>query len=153
MKSRDRVNQWIEDNGKLMPDEDRESLIFEFEESAQEQRKACGIMAASAAMHTQSAREVNKACLEAVNVDEILATHAINATGGEAVSLSERIDDMTWPNAGRELDDIEWRMRYGAVSPSSVSAASIIGAYRELLTCTAMKREYIVRELRKRRER
>ena len=45
------------------------------------QRTACGIMAASAAMHTQSAREVSKACLEAVNVDEILTTHAINETG------------------------------------------------------------------------
>ena len=66
------------------------------------------------------------------------------------MSLIERIDDMIWPNAGKELDDLEWRARHGA--SNCVPTAKIIEAYRELLTCTAKKREYIVRELRKRRE-
>lgn len=67
------------------------------------------------------------------------------------MGLSERIDDMIWPNAGVDLDDLEWQLRYGAMPPTSVSTAGIISAYRELLTCTVKKREYIVGELKKRR--
>ena len=66
------------------------------------------------------------------------------------MSLNERIDNRTWPNAGKEMADIECVMRYS--ENRNVYAASIIRAYRELLTCTPKKREYVVRELRKRRE-
>ena len=78
MKSRERVNQWIEDSGKLMPDEDRESLIFEFEESAQEQKSACTAAVDMAFHHAKShgyteeetESHVMMACLHAGEIDE-----------------------------------------------------------------------------------
>lgn len=62
------------------------------------------------------------------------------------------IDDMTWPNIGERSGELEWMARYANPDREElVGMASIISAYRELLTCSAKKREMIVKELRKAR--
>ena len=45
MKSRDRVNQWLEDNYMTISVASIESLVFEFEEAAKDQRGKCAIKA------------------------------------------------------------------------------------------------------------
>ena len=69
----------------------------------------------------------------------------------EGRNIWAHFDDMTWPVAGDALDDLEWRLRYGAVPdrPDALSAASVIAAYRHLTTCTERNRAHIVRCLKK----
>ena len=60
----------------IKPSRDLEnSLEALAQEMLLEQRVACGIMAGSAALHTQSVKEIYKACIKAVNVDEIISTN------------------------------------------------------------------------------
>lgn len=65
--------------------------------------------------------------------------------------FSVHFDGMSWPRPGDDTDpDLEWVMRYAQPSRSDMlRAASIIAAYRELLTCTDRKRRYVIRQIRK----
>ena len=64
---------------------------------------------------------------------------------------SVRFGEMNWPLPGTHKDpSLEWTLRYGTPSRSDLLvAASIIGAYEELIDCPETKRRYVVRELRK----
>lgn len=71
------------------------------------------------------------------------------------MALHHIFDGMTWPLPGEDMDELEWRMRYsGYYSDGHLdkndrySAASIIGAYSELVRCSAEKRRHVVAELR-----
>ena len=58
-----------------------------------------------------------------------------------------RFEDMTWPVANEALDELEWRLRYSndLDRVDALSAASVISAYRHLITCTERKRSHVVR--------
>jgi hypothetical protein len=62
-----------------------------------------------------------------------------------------RFDGMTWPRAGEEATELDWRLRYAPdVSRSDLlMAASIIGAYRSMVWDPRSKRERVIREIRK----
>lgn len=69
--------------------------------------------------------------------------------GGKFVALSR---GGTWPTAMDLPDDsLEWRLRYGS-DPQLVKdrycAASIVSAYRQLITLPRKAREEVIRELR-----
>lgn len=56
---------------------------------------------------------------------------------------------MTWPCPCVEMDDLEWRLRYGLPSRSDhLVAAGIIGAYKQMVGDTQKKRQMVIRELR-----
>jgi len=69
--------------------------------------------------------------------------------GGKYVAF----DDMTWPTPMDHPDGgLEWRLRYA--SPEQLVkdrylAASIVEAYRELITCPIKKRNAVIRVLRR----
>ena len=66
--------------------------------------------------------------------------------------MIDNFDGMAWPNAYPEMGDLENRLRFGeAQEGDAMMAATIIAAYRELLTCRAGKRAAIVRALREKR--
>ena len=59
---------------------------------------------------------------------------------------------MCWPCPGEGLHDLEWQLRNApkdAIFSGRWTAASVLAAYRELITCEPSKRERVVRELRK----
>lgn len=72
-------------------------------------------------------------------------------------------DEMCWPTpmdatVASDETDLEWRLRYGVsdarldekqLESDRLSAASIVSAYRELLTCPREKRERVIRVMRK----
>ena len=63
-------------------------------------------------------------------------------------------DDMTWPTAGHENGDREWRLRHAperVTREDQLYAASVLAAYRELVRCPEAKRRAIVRRLREAR--
>lgn len=63
--------------------------------------------------------------------------------------LYAHFDDMTWPAPGEELSEVEWHLRYGGVTRSDlVVAASVIAAYRELISAPRRKRERVIRGIR-----
>ena len=68
----------------------------------------------------------------------------------KATNFAVHFDGMSWPLPGDDThQDLEWVMRYAQPSRSDMlRAASIIAAYRELVTCTERKRRYVVRQIR-----
>lgn len=65
-------------------------------------------------------------------------------------NLYKKIDDMTWPKPGERMGEID-RSLLQACNPNGdtlAAAASIIAAYRGLVTCSQKKRNYIVAQLR-----
>lgn len=63
---------------------------------------------------------------------------------------SAMFDGMTWPTAGERCGDREWTLRHAAPNPSDLMvAASVMAAYRELVTCPRSKREAVIRQLRR----
>jgi hypothetical protein len=57
--------------------------------------------------------------------------------------VSRKLADGTlWPVPGEELAELEWRMRYGTalLQEDRLAAASVINAYRYLLTATVRRR-------------
>ena len=66
--------------------------------------------------------------------------------------MNRRIGDMTWPAPGEEMSDIEHALRYSyrpITLEVRMSAASIIGAYRQMIFDKKDKRQMVIRELRK----
>jgi hypothetical protein len=66
-----------------------------------------------------------------------------------------KVGDSTWPTPGDgEADDevsLEWVLRYAPerlTRGDQLHLASIVAAYRELLTCTSRRRAEVVRSLR-----
>lgn len=58
-------------------------------------------------------------------------------------------DGMTWPVPGHRLADAEHALRVGgAVESDLLIAASVIAAYRQMVTDPKRKREVVVRHLR-----
>ena len=66
--------------------------------------------------------------------------------------MNRRIGDMSWPAPGGEMSEIEHALRYSR-SPITLevrmAAASIIGAYRQMIFDKRDKRQMVIRELRK----
>lgn len=64
-----------------------------------------------------------------------------------------RIGEMVWPTPMDEPDNsLEWRLRYGLpeqLVKDRMLAASIVSAYRELITCPRAKRDQVIRALRR----
>lgn len=67
-----------------------------------------------------------------------------------AKGLAACFDDMTWPTAGEACGDLEYALRHGddVTRTEAVCAATVLAAYRELVTCPRSKREAVVRRLR-----
>lgn len=63
--------------------------------------------------------------------------------------LYRRWGGMCWPAPGERLDEIGWQLRYGDPVANRFLAASVVGAYAELIRVTAKRRNEIIRELRK----
>lgn len=64
-------------------------------------------------------------------------------------------DGSVWPRTGDSADPdecgLEWRLRYAPESITRVDQlhlASIVSAYRELLSCTEKRRRVVVRGMR-----
>lgn len=61
-------------------------------------------------------------------------------------------DETVWPTPGDDPDGgLEWRLRYAPESltrQDQLVLASIVAAYRELLTCPMRRRNDVVRGLR-----
>jgi len=59
----------------------------------------------------------------------------------------------TWPTPMDHPDGgLEWRLRYAGseqLIKDRYLAASVVSAYRELITCPAKRRNEVIRELRK----
>jgi hypothetical protein len=56
---------------------------------------------------------------------------------------------MTWPTGG--IANIEWKLRYSHAALTEAEllfAASILGAYVDLISCTAKKRTQVIRGIR-----
>lgn len=61
-----------------------------------------------------------------------------------------RFDGMSWPVPGERLDEVEHALRYGTPSRSEMLlAASVLEAYRQMVTDPRTKREHVIRTLRK----
>jgi len=61
-----------------------------------------------------------------------------------------KIKDMTWPMPGHRMDEIEWLLRYGQPTHmDQMGAASIIAAYRQMVSDTQAKRNMVISALRK----
>lgn len=59
-------------------------------------------------------------------------------------------DGMTWPVPGARLSDAEHRLRHREATREDVLlAASVVAAYRQLVTDTEAKRRVVVRKVRK----
>ena len=70
------------------------------------------------------------------------------------MSVVHVTSDSSWPAVDEGLDSLEWRLRYSTPGPHDcVVAASIVAAYRALVTATRRKREYVVRSLMPSRQR
>ena len=80
------------------------------------------------------------------------------------MSIYKSFDGMCWPNPGEEMAELEWRLRYKKLTTNRtnadssqytpdvdyhdcMAAAAIVGAYRELVTCSKAKRERVVKML------
>lgn len=60
-----------------------------------------------------------------------------------------RFDEMTWPMPSERLDEVEHTLRYGEPSRSDLlKAASVIAAYRQMVSDPRRKRDAVVRRLR-----
>lgn len=65
--------------------------------------------------------------------------------------------ETTWPAIDQSLSELEWRLRYGdaQLDPQSqaakdrMAAASVLAAYRELVTMTEANRRPVIRALRR----
>jgi len=59
-------------------------------------------------------------------------------------------DGMCWPLPSERLGEIEYKMRYDNVFTRSdmLIAASVLNAYRELVTCSAEKRRTVISGIR-----
>ena len=61
-----------------------------------------------------------------------------------------KIKDMMWPAPCARMDEIEWRLRYGQPTHvDQMGAASIIAAYRQMVSDPQTKRNMVISELRK----
>jgi hypothetical protein len=64
-----------------------------------------------------------------------------------------KIGDAVWPTPMDEAEtSLEWRLRYGRpedLMNDRMCAASIVSAYRELITCPRIKRDNVIRALRR----
>lgn len=57
--------------------------------------------------------------------------------------------DMTWPVPGARLDEAEHRLRHGEATREDVLlAASVMAAYRQMMTDPETKRRTVVRQVR-----
>ena len=64
--------------------------------------------------------------------------------------LNKHFLGMTWPCPGEEMNDLEWTLRYGTPTRENLlSAAGIIGAYRQMVFDNYKKRQMVIRELRR----
>lgn len=66
-----------------------------------------------------------------------------------------QVGDSTWPTPGDATNDsdcgLEWILRYSPerlTRGDQLHLASIVAAYRDLLTCTSRRRAEVVRSLR-----
>ena len=61
-----------------------------------------------------------------------------------------KIKDMTWPAPCARMNEIEWQLRFGELSRADrVAAASIIAAYRQMVSDPQPKRNMVISALRK----
>jgi len=74
----------------------------------------------------------------------------------ERLSLApfRHFDGMCWPVPGERLDDVEWALRYWSRSiplpmEDRLLAASVMVAYRSLISASSHTRDDIIHELRK----
>ena len=59
-------------------------------------------------------------------------------------------DGTTWPSAGKETRDLNWRLRYGDPNRQDMlQAASVLSAYLALVEAPEKKRRVVVRDLRR----
>lgn len=66
-----------------------------------------------------------------------------------ASGLYLSFDDMCWPTAGDANAELEWVLRYGTPTKEQLlCAASVLAAYRQMVSDTVEKRQKIVRILR-----
>lgn len=57
---------------------------------------------------------------------------------------------MAWPIPGEDMNDLEWRFRYGVPSRTdNLVSASIIAAYRQMIGDPQTKRQWVIGEIRK----
>ncbi len=69
-------------------------------------------------------------------------------TSGEG-EFYAHFDGMCWPLAGSRLSDLEWQLRYGKPTRSQLlMAASVLSAYRQMVSDPKAKRETVIREIR-----
>jgi hypothetical protein len=60
-----------------------------------------------------------------------------------------RFPEMTWPMAGDRLGELQWTLSYGKPTQSDLSAAaSILGAYRQMVWDPDKKRREVIRGIR-----
>ena len=58
-------------------------------------------------------------------------------------------DGMTWPVPGWRLDELNYTLRHGVPTRSDLLlAASVLSAYRQMVSDPVRKREFVVRHLR-----
>lgn len=58
-------------------------------------------------------------------------------------------DGMTWPVPGVRLDELNYTLRHGVPTRSDLLlAASVLSAYRQMVSDPVRKREVVVRRLR-----
>lgn len=64
-------------------------------------------------------------------------------------SYYKHFNGMCWPVASEEMGELEWRLRYSSITEGEkMVVASVMSAYRELLSLPQNKRNEIIKELR-----